>query len=408
MAASRPVERIAYVDGLRGVAIGMVLVYHAWSYHVVNPFAYILTQSGPPLDRVISRGYEGVSLFLILSGFCLAHPLLVRRNAGEARWFQPGEFFARRCLRILPPYYVALTLYVLYGRLRASMHWPGLSAIGRPAYSTNVLARLLLVHNVTRYRVAINPAFWSLGLEWQWYWAFPLLLALYVWSPRGALAACALAAVLWHAGVPNDPWSISGVVSGALPPRLFEFCCGIAAAGLIARRRVPAPALLALGVVLPLLLVEMPAWPIIGALHGLAISLGLAQPLYGIAFAALLLLGHRSKAVGATLSWRPLVWLGMVSYSVYLVHQPIVNAVDVLAPAGLRASPLVVPIAIACGVAIGTIFHTLIERPCTSRTARRYVVPGLTRLFRWTDAAWTQGAEMARLLRVNGRARGQS
>ncbi len=110
-------SRLDYVDGLRGVAIALVVLTHAWTHdppHLWNPTWYHNRMVPGPhstvFDYIANRGYQGVSLFLVLSGFCLAYPVLKRRAAGAETWFQPSHFFARRVLRILPPYYAALLL----------------------------------------------------------------------------------------------------------------------------------------------------------------------------------------------------------------------------------------------------------------------------------------------------------
>src|SRR5438105_2835054 len=102
--------RLAYVDGLRAVAIGMVLIYHAWMYLELDSSAQ---RPNILLDYLMRQGREGVSLFLVISGFCLALPPLKRKMAGHPQWLVPSEFFARRCLRILPPYLLALAGFII-------------------------------------------------------------------------------------------------------------------------------------------------------------------------------------------------------------------------------------------------------------------------------------------------------
>jgi peptidoglycan/LPS O-acetylase OafA/YrhL len=97
------------------------------------------------------------------------------------------------------------------------------------------------------------------------------------------------------------------------------------------------------------------------------------------------LLGWRSGIANAALSWRPLVRLGIVSYSVYLIHEPVVETVEVFAPPALRLSLLVMPVAIAAGVALGVVFHLTIERPCMSSATWIRLGPTLTHLCRWVD-----------------------
>jgi peptidoglycan/LPS O-acetylase OafA/YrhL len=383
-------ERIVYIDGLRGIAVGMVMIFHAWWDYpsLIHPS---LDHPRTLAEGLLVLGNQGVSLFLVISGFCLAFPAMQRHAAGEPRWFTPRVFFARRALRILPPYYGALALFVGVSLVIAHVRWPELSVVGPPPSPRSLLAHLLLVHNLTYDNWSINGSFWSLALEWQWYWAFPLVLVLCARSPRLALGLCVALAVVWHVGA-HDLWDI-----GAVPARLFEFCCGVAAARLVVRRTPVSRFLLVLGAVMAFVAVQVPplppvshvplAWLLNHVLHPIA-TLGLAQPLWGIVFACLLLLGHYSRVVNAILSWRPLVALGIASYSVYLIHEPVVQAVETYVPAATVPALLAAVAALACGMALGIVFHICIERPCMRRSTWQRLAPLLVRLFAWTDALW--------------------
>lgn len=382
-------EHIAYIDGLRGVAAGTVLVYHAWAANIGNAAVPIVTGwTGYPWDHILSRGHEGVSLFLVLSGFCLSYPLWQRRGAGAARWFVPSQFFARRCLRILPPYYAALIGLQTVAALSARHHWPlALWPIARGDFIFHVL----LLHNMTPGVMSLNPAFWSLGLEWQWYWVFPAALLGCMFAPRLTLGIAAGLAIFWQLAMHNL-WSIDSIESAALPGRLFEFCCGIVAAGVVSGhwQLVVSKTRLLIGIILAIGLVEMPPLGFLAHIpHGLH-RLGLDQPLWGVAWGLLLVLGSRSARVNALFAWRPLVALGGVSYSVYLVHQPIVFTLTNDAPGWLRTSPLIVLVAIAGGLAGGILFHWIVERPVMQRRTWQVLGPWLMAPFRWMDEPWAR------------------
>src|SRR5205823_1846303 len=107
-----------------------------------------------------------------------------------------------------------------------------------------------------------------------------------------------------------------------------------------------------------------------------------------VAFASLVLLGHYHRRVNAALSWRPLVSLGIAGYGVYLVHQPIIQAVDWFGPSVLRGTIFIVPLAIAAGIAGGLVFHYIVERPCMDRNTWIRISPHLTPIFGWMDPWW--------------------
>ncbi len=372
--------RITYIDGLRGVAVGMVVLFHAWA-HRSEPMSGQQNMATRLLDLAISKMSVGVSLFLVLSGFCLAMPLLQRCRSGQSHWFTPSEFFARRCLRILPPYYIALALCVVVSLILPQRYLQELTVIGAPPDAANLLSHILLIHNLTPYNFAINGSFWSLGLEWQWYWLFPLLLFFCVRKPVAALALALGTATLWHTGT-NDLWG-----EAALPARLFEFCCGIVAARLVVDRRLLPQWVLASGLLLSAVVavaVEIPE--LAGQWLGRTVTdLGLRHPLTGLMFTFLVLLAYYSPVVNALLSWRPLVGLGIASYSVYLVHEPIGQAITIVASHWLRYPSLVIMLAVAASIACGAVFHVVVERPLLEREQWKRLLPPLTRLLRWTD-----------------------
>ena len=96
-------RRIAYIDGLRAVAVLGVLLYHAHPSFQIVGYSHFSTLLG----RVLAEGQHGVELFFVISGFCLSFPVLSRLANGEDPVFSTPGFFAKRLVRIVPPYWVA-------------------------------------------------------------------------------------------------------------------------------------------------------------------------------------------------------------------------------------------------------------------------------------------------------------
>jgi peptidoglycan/LPS O-acetylase OafA/YrhL len=364
---------------MRGVAIALVVLFHTWSRHLWSVSLPIL---GPAATFVAAHGYQGVSLFLVLSGFCLSLPLWRRRRDGKQQWFVASEFFARRFLRILPPYYVALVFFTVLKLIGASHHAAALASREPPPNVTNVLTHALLIHNLTGYINSINGSFWSLGLEWQWYWLFPLLFVLSLRSRWWAMIICLALAITWHFTT-GDLWGI-----GALPARLFEFCCGIVAAYLVTNGRTNHWWAFGIGAVAAIALAEwLSIW---------RVDLGIDQALWGLGFMSLLLCAYGSSHLNRAMSWRPLVLLGLVSYSVYLVDDPIMASVINAAQGSRsltlvgRSPPLLLAMVLVSSIGAGVIFHFIVERPCMRRSAWLRVGPSLCYLFGWTDRIWGQ------------------
>ena len=106
-------QRIAYIDGLRAVAILSVVVHHTAKY---NPSLAL-----GALRHTLLEGAHGVDLFFVLSGFCLSYPALAALRDGSTGRFDAVRYWARRLVRILPPFWIALALFAI-GATALSLH----------------------------------------------------------------------------------------------------------------------------------------------------------------------------------------------------------------------------------------------------------------------------------------------
>lgn len=307
--ASRPDYR-ADVDGLRAVAVVAVLLFHAgWTR--------------------FSGGFVGVDVFFVISGFVIALSLFRDLDAGR---FSLSGFFARRARRILP----ALTA-VLLGTLLVSL------LIVPPIYfgsfADSLMAASLFFSNVHFWHTssyfnsdsAFRPLLhtWSLGVEEQFYLAAPiLLLAIQRFLGRRWRLVVTLC-FLVSFGL-NLFGSYHGHLDAAfyLPfTRAWEFLLGVLIALIprpsLVRGLREAGTIAGLALILGPVMIYGPAtlfpgmaalWPCLGA----AIVIWFGAPA-GEAGAAL---------VSRMLALPPIVWTGRLSYSLYLVHWPVL----VLAP----------------------------------------------------------------------------
>ena len=326
------------IDGLRAVAVLSVVLYHAG----IGPAA----------------GFVGVDIFFVISGYLIT-ALLYREWAVTAR-VDMFAFYARRFRRLFP----ALVLVVLSTVVVSSLV---LSPFGEIRQLTqSAAAALLFVSNYFFAAVTgdyfgasaeILPLLhlWSLAVEEQFYLLWPLLLALVLRIRPGSLvpvltvltlASLLLAELL----VVSSP----GMAFYQMPARFWELAIG----GLIALR--PSGQLgdgrMAAGLGLALLLaaVVFPvgSFPGIGALPAVA---GAALLIYAV---------HGTAQLGMPGNWlrsRPMVFFGLISYSLYLWHWPLL-AIDKATRAG--HSPLETRL-LLCGVAVVLAWfsYRFVERP---------------------------------------------
>jgi peptidoglycan/LPS O-acetylase OafA/YrhL len=164
------VDKLAYVDVLRGVAILMIIVIHtSLPVHGLSTFiGYI--------DRY---GQMGVQLFFVASAYTLCHSFVGRANEPKPL----ASFFIRRFFRIAPLYYFAIIIYYL---LEPVIHILSIIKLPMSEYNfRSIGANILFIHGfVGSANNNIVPGGWSIGTEMAFYTLFPILFALFSWAYR--------------------------------------------------------------------------------------------------------------------------------------------------------------------------------------------------------------------------------
>ena len=321
----RPRLRLEYLDGLRGLAALYVVVFHGYE-HVSSDHSFHSGAGLPAWTGWMGYGQVSVRVFIVLSGYCLMLP--VARSAGHTLEGGPLGYLRRRARRILPAYYAALALSI--GLLYA------VSLMARKGYGSRdtahdlspdaIVSHLLLVHNLNpHWAFRINAPLWSVASEWQIYFLFPLLL-LPLWRRFGNAVMAAVAILV---GVALH-YALGKGIDDACPWFIGLFGLGMAGAALNF-----APGSLRNGRVQAL------PWSWIAALgfaSGLALTVTRITPLWlndtilGAATMALLVYGTRALGTGKPLpplvrllDARPVHGLGKFSYSLYLIHGPLLG-----------------------------------------------------------------------------------
>ena len=321
-------SRLVTVDALRGVACLWVALFHIGAFlqrGLWTGWVPLLAPTEPLPLRALglaSRlGFQGVSLFLVLSGFCLAFPMFRRTTARNER--VPLAAFARaRLLRILPPYYASLAVLWALTAAWAPARW----AIFAPIEAWDVAVHAVLVHNlVPSSMLSIDGVYWSLALEAQLYVVFPLLLALgrrvgFAWVAGACLGlALAYPAFLARAlpDLAGDAWP---VFYESLPARIGEFATGMLTAALVVRG---APALVA-RVAWVLAFLWLPASYVVHVTR--TVELPIDKPACALSFAAWIYLAVQHEPKAPAWALRALAHVGTVSFSLYLIQQPLLLA----------------------------------------------------------------------------------
>ena len=219
-------KHFAALDGVRGLAIILVMAYH---YMVLMPFTIHSAALGAAVV-VCSKGWCGVDLFFVLSGFLITGILYDSRE--NPRYFR--NFYARRTLRIFPLYYAVLLsvaallflAWLLVPRLWLAQPKLGELAAVQPwlwTYTTNIAV-------AKGIPVPLVAHFWSLAVEEQFYLVWPLVMFA---LPKRAMAPVALslatAALFIRLGLTYAGWS-DGAIYVLTPCRMDSLAAGALAA----------------------------------------------------------------------------------------------------------------------------------------------------------------------------------
>jgi peptidoglycan/LPS O-acetylase OafA/YrhL len=351
--ATRPSSESPFrpeIEGLRGLAVGLVVAAHA--------------------GLQIPGAALGPDIFFALSGYLIVGILLRRLEAGSGVGYR--DFYARRIRRIAPA--LAATILLTVGAVALLNDSTTLARTAKDgAAALAGTANISFGLQAVDYFGSTEPSpllpLWSIGVEEQFYLVVPLLLGI-AWTlgrRRGILITLGVIAVGSTIAAalltPAEPiWAYY-----LLPTRAY----GLAAGGLLALletrllainavRRIPlAPIGLALIVGLTLLLPGEEGYP------------GLAGPLSGLASAALVggmaTIGLRGtvgaaggRALRALFSLAPLRAVGRISYSLYLVHWPILILPTYF---GIAMTTRKTLIAVVAGVVVATLMYRFIEQP---------------------------------------------
>jgi len=365
---------IAEIDGLRFIAIALVIVFHIAQY-VDSKLGHALRTGyrDTLAFALTTQGHYGVQLFFVVSGFVLALPFAAHRLTGTAA-VSLKTYFLRRLTRLEPPYVLSLLLF--YALLLAA-------GKANCAILTDHLAvSLAYSHNLYYARQSmINIVAWSLEIEIQFYLLVPLLAAVFTiasrWARRGAILAIAAAAICFQT------FFIDGLdANGATYHRYFwsilnylqYFMLGFLLADLYLTDWNQAP-----GSHWGWDLVALAGWPLLLAVWiggengrgGLALPPGLLwRTAVALLVLALFVAVFRGWIVRRIFTNPLLTTIGGMCYSIYLLHEYLVRSFGKLTQrlpvTDSFSVNLLVQLVLLCGpILIGCGgYFLLIEKPC--------------------------------------------
>jgi peptidoglycan/LPS O-acetylase OafA/YrhL len=401
--AAGSTQHLAFLDGLRALAALWVVVHHAdeniWLMKLTPPSWFL------PVHWAVSNGHFAVSLFIVISGFCLMLPV-VRRGAIDGGAM---AFYKRRVRRIIPPYYLALAFTLLLIFTVIGKKTGGGWDFSIPPTRSGILTHLLLLQNWSPFfhpdysgaaiglgqfatmtpeavqravdrmtavmsdATNINGPTWTVAVEFQIYLLFPGLVLL--WRSAGPAWTVAIASLTYLFYFKYHTL-LNTIMS---PHYLSLFTLGMLAAQIsygpeekwrrLRGRKIWGPAALTLVAL------------VVGA-EALTQGFVLWFPyvmdvLVGPACMCLLVVAARSREgrLHRLLSAPRLVFIGTFSYSIYLLHAPLLQVLLQYAiPSDLdrvlRFALLAVPGAVfICLVSFG--FHVCCEKPFLNSRPRR-------------------------------------
>ncbi|MDI1443687.1 acyltransferase [Polyangium sp. 6x1] len=353
------------LDALRGVAILAVFVQHLGDRFLPLVRASVEANAPAPLVpwilTVLHHAWWGVDLFFVLSGFSLGLSWI--RSRGQP----PRDFLLRRAARILPAYWVALVVTLVFHR----------GVLGAPSFAASLAAHLLVLQGyVSPGGIVIIGASWSLTTEACFYLVFPWLAPLVlkegrrsIWIGAGVVIASWLVRMGLHAVV-LEPGIHTGLLEATqrrwIPSRLDQFVLGaLAARAFVALARSERAASLApwaLAACVPALVIAFR----LEGLHYLEPGGGAPYAWLSLVTTALVLSAAlcRGRAL-AIVAPRPLAFVGIVSYGVFLYHQLALGVSDLEAssPPTWKNLARTASFALVASVIVGYASWVLVERP---------------------------------------------
>jgi peptidoglycan/LPS O-acetylase OafA/YrhL len=350
--------RIPSLDGLRALSILLVIIGHVRTTVPHFPFSVRRWATAIPGNASL-----GVSIFFVISGFLITH-LLLREQQKTGRISLPG-FYVRRFFRIMPAYYTFLICLIVLPRLPHVhyFHWLKLDN-----YSLGAAALFITNYSPHSFGEWVGHT-WSLSVEEQFYILWPTALVLLgprrgLWLAGMILIACPILRFLTCVVFPDARFAVGTMTATRADTLMF----GCAAALLQGSRRFEriCDRIDLWRMVAPATLLGFVISPLFAQHHHPFYNYVVSYSVEGLAITVIMLwlIRHADSVPGRILNAKPVVHIGVISYSLYLWQQLFLAPPDCELRFPFPASILFV-------LAAAEASHFLVEQPFV-RLGRRF------------------------------------
>ena len=310
-------KRLSMPDGLRVLAIGLVMAFHIWQQSWLSPVIHL---GGLRLDLspLVRTGYLGVDAMLLLSGYLLALP------QARGKQLRPIAFYRKRLIRIMPCYLLCVGMYFFA------------SALPRGEYASagamwkDLLTHLTFTHAFfydTYVATHLNVVLWTLAIEMQFYLIYPLVIRCFQKNCLLTYAAMVLSALLFRRYAASGERTV--MFMNQLPAMLDLYANGMLAACVYKRlseapQRTAGAWLSTALAVASAALIYLILGRQLGRQGGENVRLGQMLwrfPLSALGGVCLVCASRSIRLLRALLSNRPVRFLSGLSFNFYIWHQ---------------------------------------------------------------------------------------
>jgi peptidoglycan/LPS O-acetylase OafA/YrhL len=348
-------SRFAFADGLRGLAAFWVVLYHLYHGHHIDVLASYVGEILSNLFFI--HGNLGVPVFFVLSGFVMA----VTTTKKTFNLTTSLRFLVRRFLRLSPPYYLSIivSLLVLFTKSQSVAPDTQLPSLG------SIFAHLLYLQDSLGYP-QINVVYWTLTFEIQFYLVFSLLLFLigrfdskYI-VKQGIIILFTLAGVLWilNPSFNKELSHLNFFKYFFFIKYWYAFSAGLLTGWIFSfSKKFTIYSLSYFWIILFYGCMTSDLFAIAVALASMLLSIAIWQ-----------------GKMNQWLNWSGLQWLGLISYSLYLIHNSVTGVVAFLVrkvlPYGLTTDIVVLMVVITTCLVASSLMYKFVELPVIKMSQR--------------------------------------